>query len=189
MNANNVNEAISKNQKECEATVAAFKKELQRVKTGRASAGIVEGLVVDYYGAKTPLGRLGQITTPEARLINIQVYDAGAAAAVEKAIQTANLGLNPMRDGNTIRVSIPALTQETRTQIVKALHKMAEDIKVSIRNHRRDANDVIKKLEKDSLATKDEAKKANDKVQKQTDSFIEEVEKLLKVKEAEALEV
>ncbi|MCC6931726.1 MAG: ribosome recycling factor [Deltaproteobacteria bacterium] len=185
----NVNDIINKNKQDCDASLQAFRKELQRVKTGRASAGLVEGLIVDYYGSKTPLSRMAQISTPEPRLISIQVYDAGAASAVEKAIQMANLGLNPSRDGNTIRVNIPALTQETRAQIVKALHKMAEDIKVSVRNHRRDSNEDIKKLEKDSIATKDEAKKALDKVQKQTDSYIEEIDKLLKAKEAEAMEV
>lgn len=189
MAASNVNDVINQNKAECDNSVAALKKEFHRVRTGRASPGIVEGLSVDYYGAKTPLKNLGQISTPEARLILISVYDAGAASAVEKAIQAANLGLNPSRDGNNIRVAIPALTEETRRDLVKALHKMAEDIKVSIRNHRRDANEVIKKLEKDSAATKDESKKALEKIQKQTDLYIEEVDKMLKQKEAECMEV
>ena len=189
MTVSNVNDVINQNKIECETSAAALKKEFHRVRTGRASSGVVEGLIVDYYGAKTPLKSLGQISTPESRLILISVYDSGAASAVEKAIQAANLGLNPSRDGNNIRVTIPPLTEETRRDLVKALHKMAEDIKISVRNHRREANDVLKKMEKDNIATKDDVKKALDKIQKQTDQYIEEIDKMLKQKEAECMEV
>lgn len=187
--ANNVEDVINNLREECNAAVAAFKRDLQRVRSGRASTGLLEGLVAEYYGSKVPLNQLAQLSTPEARLILIQVYDAGAVQAIEKAIQGAGLGLNPSRDGNVLRVMVPPLTEESRKEIVRHLHKMAEDIRVSIRSHRRDANDLIKKLEKDSVVSKDDSKRALDRIQKQTDASIEEVDGLLKAKEAECLEV
>lgn len=189
MSAESVEEVILEHETECEATVSSFKRDLQKVKTGKASTGLVENIIVEYYGAKTALVHLGQITTPEARLIQIQVFDRSAISAIEKAIQTSGLGLNPSSDGTTIRLLVPPLTEETRRDIVKHLHKLAEDKRVSIRNHRRDANDVIKKLEKDGAVAKDEVKRFLDTIQKQTDSAITELDKMLQVKEAECLEV
>jgi ribosome recycling factor len=180
---------IKKHNEECLAAIQAFKRDLQKVRTGRASAALLEGIAVDYYGAKTHLEHLGQISTPEARLIVIQVYDASAVQAVEKAIMSANLGLNPSREGNTIRVSVPVLTQDARKNIVRALHKQAEDMRVSVRNRRRDANDELKELEKSGELTKDDSKKSMDRIQKQTDSAIVEIDKLLAAKEAECMEV
>lgn len=184
-----VQESLKKHDEECKTAIAAFKRELQKVRTGRASGSVLEGVMVEYYGSKTALSHLGQITTPEPRMIVVQVYDAGAAVAVEKAIHSSGLGFNPSREGNTIRIVVPPLTEETRRDIVKHLHKMAEDYRVSIRNHRRDANDVIKKLEKEGTVAKDEAQKVMEKVQKQTDSAIAELDKVLAQKEAECLEV
>lgn len=180
---------LEEHRESCDGAISAFRRELQKVKTGRASTGLVEGLIVDYYGSKTPLGHLGQISTPESRTILIQAYDAKSCPAIEKAIQGSSLGLNPSRDGNTIRISIPALTEESRKEIVKMLNKMAEDIKISIRNHRRDANDKLKCLEKDGQITKDDNKKAQEKIQKQTDKHIADVDVILKSKEEECLEV
>ncbi len=180
---------LEEHKEKCSNAINAFKRDLQKVKTGRASTGLVENLIVDYYGAKTPLSHLGQISTPEARVIMIQAYDAKSCPAIEKAIQTSSLGLNPSTDANTIRIIIPALTEESRKDIVKMLNKMSEEIKVSIRNHRRDANEILKKLEKQSLITKDENKKSQDKVQSQTDSYVASVDEILKAKEAECLEV
>lgn len=183
-------QAILKNyEDECKASVEAFRRELSKVRTGRASGSVLEGIMVDYYGAKTALSHLGQISTPEARLIVIQVYDANAAIAVEKAIHSAGLGFNPSREGNTIRIVVAPLNEETRRDIVKRLHKMAEDHRVSIRNHRREANDQIKKLEKDGDVAKDETARVMEKVQKQTDSSISEIDKILAQKEAECMEV
>ena len=182
-------EVLAKHDDECKAAVAAFKRDLLKIRTGRASGSLLEGVLVDYYGSKTPLVHLGQISTPEPRLIVIQIYDAGAAVAVEKAIQTAGLGFNPSREGNTIRVMVPPLTEESRRDIVKRLHKSAEDMRVSIRNHRRDANEVVKKLEKDGIVAKDDSGKIQDKIQKQTDAAVQEVDKLLQAKEAECMEV
>ncbi|MBP9837482.1 MAG: ribosome recycling factor [Proteobacteria bacterium] len=185
----NSEEIIRNYDNECKAAINSFKKELQKFRTGRASGSLLEGLQVDYYGSKTALTHLGQITVPEPRVIMIQVYDSQAVSSVEKAIQTAGLGLNPSRDGNLIRVNVPPLTEETRKDLVKRLHKLAEDIKVSVRNHRRDANEEVKKLEKASTITKDETAKTMEKIQKQTDLSIAEVDKLLSVKEAECMEI
>ena len=187
--AGTTQEILSKNDQECKAAIASFKRDLQNVRTGRASGSLLEGIHVDYYGTKTALSHLGQITTPEPRLIVIQVYDGNAAPAVEKAIQGAGLGFNPSREGNTIRIVVPPLTEESRKEIVKRLHKLAEDIKVSVRNHRREANDELKKLEKDGTVSKDDAAKALEKVQKQTDASVAEVDNLLQAKEAECMEV
>ena len=189
MAAGNANEVVAEHDEQCKAALTSFKRELQKVRTGRASASLLEGVMVDYYGSKTALTHLGQITTPEPRLISIQVYDANAAAAIEKAIHGAGLGFNPSREANTIRVMVPPLTEESRKEIVKRLHKLAEDIKVSIRNHRRDANELVKKLEKDGDVAKDESAKVLDRIQKQTDNSSKEVDALLKAKEAECMEV
>jgi ribosome recycling factor len=185
----NVNDgagAVAANEEGCKSTLLAFKKELQKVRTGRASAGMLEGISVDYYGSKTPLVHLGQISTPEARIIQIQVFDSGAAVPVEKAIQAAGLGFNPSREGNTLRIVVPVLTSEARKDIVKFMHKIAEDARISIRNHRKDANDHLKKFEKD--VSKDEIKRFQDKIQKTTDASTHEIDELLKVKEKEILD-
>lgn len=180
---------VTKHKDQSQQSIVAFKRDLQKIRTGRASASLLEGIMVDYYGSKTQLTHLAQITAPEPRMIVVQVYDGSAVQSVEKAIHSAGLGFNPMREGNILRVSVPVLTEESRKEIVKHLNKQAEEIRVSIRNHRRDANDELKKLEKDSIITKDDSKRCQDKVQKQTDQFVEEVEKLLKAKEAECMEV
>ena len=185
----NLEDIISGHESDCSSALEAFKRDLQKVRTGRASAGLVENLSVEHYGAKTQLCHLGTISTPEARLILIQVFDAGAVSAIEKAIQTSGLGLNPSVEGNVVRISVPVLTEEGRREIVKVLNRSAEDIKVSIRSHRRDANDKIKKAEKDGSATKDDVKKLMERVQTQTDGAIKAVDENLKAKEAECMEV
>lgn len=182
-------EVLKQHDQECKSSLQSFKQNLQKFRTGRASPALIESVQVDYYGSKTALSHLGQITTPEPRLIVVQVYDGGAAPAVEKAIQIAGLGLNPSREGNIIRILVPPLTEESRKDLVKRLHKLGEEMKVSIRNHRRDANEVVKKLEKDGVVAKDASGKALEKVQKQTDGAIAEVDQLLAAKEAECMEV
>ncbi|MDR2337843.1 MAG: ribosome recycling factor [Deltaproteobacteria bacterium] len=186
MDSNNI---INQHHNACEKVLAAFKKELHGIRTGRASTGLVENIMVDYYGAKTPISHLGQLSTPEARVILIQTYDPAATPTIEKAIQMSNLGINPARDGNSIRLIVPPLTEQSRKELVKMVARLAEEMKVSTRNHRRDANEEIKKLEKEGTLTKDELKKAQDKIQKQTDITIEEIERIFKAKEAECLEV
>lgn len=183
-----VDGVVSENKEHCAASLQAFRRDIQKIRTGRASTSLIEGVTVDYYGSRQTLGHLCQMSTPEARLIVLQVYDTSAVSAIEKAIQSAGLGLNPSRDGNTLRIVVPALTEETRKDIVRHLHKLAEEMRVSVRNHRREANDQLKKLEKDG-ATKDDTKRGAEKIQKQTDSAIAEIDSLLKAKEAECLEV
>ena len=168
--------------------IQAFKVNLGKVRTGRASSGLLENLQVDYYGSKMHLSHLAQISNPEPRMLVVQVYDAGAVTAVEKAIQSAGLGLNPSRDGSVLRVLIPQLTEEARKEMVRQLHKVGEEMRVSVRNHRRDANEELKKLEKEGLS-KDDVKRATERVQKQTDQTIAEIDKMLAQKEAECLEV
>ena len=182
-------QVLAKFNEDCKNTVSAFKKELHKVRTGRASSGIVETVMVDYYGAKTQLSHLAQITTPEPRLIMIQVHDASAVSSIEKALKSSGLGFNPAREGNVLRVTVPALTEETRREIIKHLHKMTEDMRISVRNHRRDANEVLKTLEKDGTITKDDCKKSTEKVQKQTEVYVADLDKALAAKELEVKEV
>jgi len=179
----------AKQQNAGDSAVEAFRRDLQKIRSGRASSGLVEGILVEYYGAKTALVHLGQITTPEPQLIVVQVYDSGAASAVEKAVQSSGLGFNPSREGNVIRISVQPLNEERRRDLVKVLHKMAEEMRISLRNQRREANEHIKALEKDGDVAKDEAKKAMDLIQKKTDGFVSQIDALLKAKEAECLEV
>jgi len=180
---------LSEHLAQCKESVEAFKRELKKVRTGRASTGLVEGITVDYYGSKTPLNSLAQISTPEARLVQLQVYDVNAVEAVEKSIMSSDLGLNPSTEGNVIRIVVPALTEESRKDINKHLSKLSEEFKISVRNHRRDANDALKKMEKDGDITKDDAKRGQDAIQKQTDTHVDQIDELLKAKEQEVLEV
>ncbi len=174
---------------EMESAVAAFKHELSRVRTGRASTALVEGLHVNYYGAKTPLRQLAGVAAPEPRLLVITPYDKGAAHEIEKAIQTSDLGLNPINDGKVIRIPIPELTEERRKDLVRHVRKTAEDFRVSIRNHRRDANDMLKDLHKEKKVAEDDLRAAEAKVQQFTTEFIEKLDKVLAGKEAEIMEV
>lgn len=180
---------ISDNNSQCASTVVAYKRELQKVRTGRASTGMVEGIQVDYYGSKTALSHLAQISAPDASQIVVQVFDAGAVEAVEKAIISSELGFNPSRDGNTLRILVPPLTEDRRKEIVKFLGKISEDFRVSLRNHRRDANDIIKNGEKDGSFSKDDAKRATEQIQKQLNKHIADVDSLLQKKEAECMSV
>ncbi len=174
---------------EMENAVAAFKHELSRVRTGRASTALIEGLHVNYYGAKTPLRQLAGLAAPEPRLLVITPYDKGAAHEIEKAIQASDLGLSPINDGKVIRLPIPELTEERRKDLVRHVRKTAEDFRVSIRNHRRDANDMLKDLHKEKKLAEDDLRAAEAKVQQFTIEFIEKLDKVLAAKEAEIMEV
>lgn len=184
-----IDDLVRQHDEDCKSAIAAFQRDLMKVRTGRASTGMIESIHVDYYGAKTALSHLAQVSTPESKIIMVQVYDGGAVSAIEKAIMESGLGFNPSREGNTIRIIVPPLSEERRRDIVKHLHKMAEEMRVSIRNHRRDANDRIKALEKSGAANKDDSKRGIDKVQKQTDQKIVEIDSMLKHKEQECMEV
>lgn len=176
-------------EEKCKKTVEHFKKELQRLRTGRASTSLLEGLMVDYYGTQTPLMSLGLLNAPEPRLLTIQVYDAGAIDSIEKSIRQSDLGLNPSRDGNLIRISIPTLTEDRRKELVKKLHKMTEEEKVAVRNHRREAIDTLKKQEKDKAISADDLRRGQDEVQKITDRYTAEIDKATAAKEKEIMEV
>ncbi len=162
-----------------------FKNEIAGLRTGRASTALVEELKVDYYGSKIPLKQLGNITVPEANQILIQVWDTNAVSAVEKAIME-NLNLNPQKQGNTLRITLPPLTEERRRELVKMLHKMTEDARVAIRNIRRDAKDMIEDMEGIS---EDEIKRALERLQKLTDKYIEEVNRVAEAKERDIMSV
>ncbi|NLW24722.1 MAG: ribosome recycling factor [Clostridia bacterium] len=170
-------------------TIDVLKKDFAGMRAGRANPAILEKVQVDYYGTPTPVNQLANITAPEARLLVIQPWDKTAISAIEKAILKSDLGLNPSSDGTVIRISIPQLTQERRKELVKSVKKKAEEARVSIRNIRRDANDEIKSLEKQKEISEDEAKKAQDDVQKITDKYIAEVDKITDNKEKEIMEV
>lgn len=176
-------------EQKCKGSIEHFKVELGKLRTGRASASMLDGVQVDYYGSSVPLKQLAMLNTPEPRLITVQVYDASAADAVEKAIKHADLGFNPSRDGNVIRINVPSLTEERRKELIKKLHKMGEDAKVVVRNHRRDAIDLIKKQQKAGEVSEDDSRKGQEGIQKVTDKYIAEVDQLLVQKEKEMMEV
>lgn len=176
-------------QKEMEKSVAAFRRDLARLRTGRASTALLEGIVVDYYGASTPLNRLANLSAPEPRLLVVQPYDRGSMGSIEKAILKSDLGLTPSNDGKIIRIPIPELTQERRKELVKHVKKVAEEFRVSGRNHRRIAIEKLKEMEKNKEITEDEFKHCQDRVQKITQDFIGRIDKALKAKEDEIMEV
>jgi ribosome recycling factor len=166
-----------------------FQHEMAGIRTGRASVAIFDNLKMDYYGTPTPINQLANLHVPEATLITIQPWDVSQIAAIEKAIRSSDLGLNPANDGKIIRVPIPALTEERRKEIVKRLHHVAEEHRVAARNIRRDANEHLKKLLKDKLISEDEERRALDDVQKMTDGHIQKIDQMSKVKEKEILDI
>ena len=169
-------------------SVIALKNELKRVRTGRASLSILDGIKVDYYGTPTPLNQMATLAVPESRLITIQPWDASVIKEIEKAILKSDLGLTPSSDGKIIRISIPALTEERRKELVKVVRKICEDYKVSIRNIRRDSNELLKSMKKDGEISEDDAFKSQDEVQKITDEHIKRVDDCFDEKEKEILE-
>ncbi|WP_148629579.1 ribosome recycling factor [Bacillus sp. E214] len=169
--------------------IQAFSRELASIRAGRASASLLDRLTVSYYGAPTPVNQLGSISVPEARMLVITPYDKTILGDIEKAILKSDLGLNPVNDGNIIRLSVPALTEERRRDLVKQVKKEAEEAKVAIRNVRRDGNDDLKKLEKNGEITEDALRGYSDDVQKMTDDHIAKIDALAKDKEKEIMEV
>jgi ribosome recycling factor len=163
--------------------------EYKRLRTGRASVSLVDGIRVDYYGMSTPLNQLATLTVPEPRAIMIQPWDQSVINEVEKAILKSDLGLTPMNDGKVIRINIPPLTQERRRELVKVIKKMAEEHKVAIRNIRRDANEMIKDLKKEKEISEDEQFRGQEETQKITDDFINKIDKTYNAKEKEVLEI
>lgn len=169
--------------------VEALRKEYTTVRAGRATPGILDKVMVDYYGTPTPLNQLANISVPEPRMLVIQPWDKSSLPSVEKAILKSDLGLNPSSDGTVIRLIIPQLTQERRVELVKIIKKRAEEARVAVRNVRRDAIEQLKKLEKEHLVSEDEVKRAQENAQKLTDKYVKEIDKILELKEKEIMEV
>ena len=176
------------NEAKMEKTVNSLKEEYNTIRTGRASASIFDKVRVDYYGTPTPLSQVGTISIPEARLVVVSPFDKSLISAIEKAIQTADLGLNPSNDGKVIRIAIPPLTADRRKELVKQAKNTAENYRTTIRNIRRDGNDALKKQQKGGELTEDQLKTETDKLQKLTDKDIEEINKVYEAKEKEIME-
>jgi len=172
-----------------QGAVSSLHGQLTKVRTGRANANVLDGVMVDYYGSPTPVKQVGQISTPEARLLQIQPFDKSLISEIEKSIINANLGLNPSNDGNLIRIQFPALTEDKRKDLVKQVKKLGEDAKIKVRNARRDKNDALKKSEKAKEITEDEVKKFTDEIQKITDKFIKDIDDTIDKKEKELMTV
>jgi ribosome recycling factor len=168
-------------------SIQALQKDLLKVRTGRASTALIDHVHVDYYGSKTPITQVANLTTPDARTIQIVAWEPSMLGAIEKAIFEANVGFTPQNDGKVIRITMPPLTEERRKEMVKMIKKVGEDTKIAIRNHRRDANEAVKKQEKDKAITADESKKFQEQIQKKTDDKVAEVDKIIAVKEKEIM--
>jgi ribosome recycling factor len=171
-----------------QSTLDSLVKEYAGVRTGRATTALVDGILVDYFGAQAQLKQLATISVPESRLIVIQPWDKSVAPEVEKAIQRSNLGLNPVSDGTVIRIPVPPLTEERRRDLVKVVKKSAEDRRISVRNVRRDGNDLLKQMEKDKEISEDDNRRAQERIQKLTDEFIRKVDEAAAKKEKEVME-
>ena len=182
-------EIQNKLQQQMEKTIEALKHEFSTIRAGRANAQMLDKIRVDYYGTPTPINQVGSISVPEPRTLMINPWDKSAMKDIETAIRNSDLGLNPTKDGEVIRLNVPALTEERRKELCKQAKKASEEFKVRLRNERRDANDKLKKLEKEGEITEDDLKKAQDNVQKMTDKYTKEVDVLLEVKEKDIMAV
>ncbi|MEC3607126.1 ribosome recycling factor [Bacillus glycinifermentans] len=183
------NQVMNETKERMEKAVTAYQRELATVRAGRANPSLLDKVTVEYYGAQTPLNQLSSITVPEARMLVITPYDKTALGDIEKAIQKADLGVTPTNDGSIIRITIPPLTEERRKELVKLVKKYSEDAKVAVRNIRRDANDDLKKLEKNGEMTEDELRSSTEDVQKLTDEYVSKIDEITKDKEKEIMEV
>ena len=184
-----INEIKEKLNESMTKAIASLQNQLTKVRTGRASASVLDGVMVDYYGTPTAIKQVGQVSTPEARLLQIQPFDKTLISEIEKAIINANLGINPSNDGNFIRIQFPSLTEDKRKDLVKDVKKLGEDAKIAIRNARRDQNEEVKKSEKSKAITEDDVKKFLDDIQKVTDGYIKQVDEVVASKEKELMTV
>ena len=184
-----IKEIISREEARMDKTIESLKHEFANVRTGRAHTSLLDSVMVDYYGAPTPVNQVANVSAPDPRMILIAPWDKTMIGAIEKAILTSDLGLNPNNDGDSIRLAIPQLTEERRKELVKVVSKKAEDAKVAIRNIRRDANDAIKKEEKAKTITEDVSKDGQDQVQKLTDKKIKVIDELRDTKEKDVMSV
>ncbi len=169
--------------------VEALKREMSKVRTGRASTALLDDVRVDYYGTPTPLSQVGTLAVPEARMITIQPWEKHLIPEIEKAIFKADLGLNPSSDGQIIRIVIPPLTEERRKEMVKVIRRMGEDSKIAVRNARRDANDTLKMLEKEKEITEDDLKRGEKQIQDVTDNYVARIDEVVSQKEKEVMEI
>lgn len=184
-----VNEILADTKAEMNKAVEAFRREIATVRTGRVNASLLDSIRVEYYGSQVPVNQVASISVPDPHLIVLQPFDKTVISDLEKAIQSSSLGLNPSNDGNLVRLPIPQLTEERRKELVKVVRSMGEDCRVSVRNHRRDANDLLKAGQKDSDISEDEAIRGADQTQKLTDEFVKKIESLLDEKDVEIMEV
>ena len=168
--------------------VEHYRHEVSTIRTGRASANILDGVKVDYYGSLTPLNNIAHVTVPEGQLIVIQPFDPGSLESIEKAIMSSDVGLTPNNDGSVIRLNIPSLTEERRKELVKVVHKIIEEGRVAVRNIRRDANDLLKKSEKEHGLSEDNLRRATDNIQEMTDEYIENLNQIQEAKEKDILD-
>jgi len=182
-------EVLNVAQEKMNKTLAVLKQELGSLRAGRANPQLLDRIMVDYYGTMTPINQLGNIASPEPRILTISVWDQKAITAVEKAIQKSDLGINPSNDGKMIRLVFPELTEERRKELTKTVKKMGEETKVAVRNLRRDANDKVKKLEKAGDYTEDDVKDTLKEIQELTDKSIKEIDEIVAAKEKEIMEV
>tara|TARA_B100000579_G_C22807244_1_gene843197 strand:- start:1028 stop:1585 length:558 start_codon:yes stop_codon:yes gene_type:complete len=169
-------------------SIAALKKELTKIRTGRAHVGVLDGVRVDYFGSMSPLNQVASVSVPDPRQICIKPWDRGLIPAIEKAVLVADLGLTPSSDGEIVRLNVPPLTMDRRQELIRVVKRIGEDAKVSIRAHRRDANETLKECEKEGLVPKDDAHRAIQKVQETTDGFVASIDKIVEEKEAEILD-
>jgi len=180
---------LIESEEKMEKALVSLAGEFSRLRTGRASSALLEGVKVNYYGTLTPLKQIASVSVPDSRSITIQPWDRSAFGDVEKAILKSDLGLNPINDGKIIRINIPALTEERRKELVKIAKKYTEDAKVAIRNVRRDANETLKKMQKSKDITEDDLHKGQNDVQKLTDEYVAKTDETLKAKESEIMEI
>ncbi|HKJ04813.1 MAG TPA: ribosome recycling factor [Geopsychrobacteraceae bacterium] len=183
------NDVLAEARASMEKAIKALKREISKVRTGRASVALLDDVRVDYYGTPTPLNQVATLSVPEPRLITVQPWEKNLIPEIEKAIYKADLGLNPSSDGLLIRLPIPALTEDRRKEMAKLVRRMGEDAKVSIRTARRDANETLKMFEKEKEITEDELKSGEKDVQKTTDEYVQTVDEVVKTKEQELLEI
>jgi ribosome recycling factor len=184
-----VEDVIKDTKPRMEAVIEDFKRKLANVRTGRATVGLLDGVMVDYYGTPTPLNQMASVAVPEPQMLTIQPWDQSQVSAIEKAIIAANLGFNPSNDGKIVRLPIPPLNEERRKQLAKQVHEIAEEHRVAIRNVRHSANDNLKKMLKDKAISEDNERDGLDQVQKLTNTYVSKIDELAKTKEQEIMHV
>lgn len=184
-----IKEVLTSHEEKMQKALEALRKEYATLRAGRATSSLLDKITVEYYGTPTLVNQVANISVPEPRMIIIQPWEKNMLSVIEKAIMKSDLGLNPNNDGSVIRLNIPQLTQQRRTELVKVVHKKSEDARVAVRNLRRDANEMIKKVEKEKTISEDEAKKGQEDMQKVTDKYITEIDKIMVAKEKEIMEV